>query len=122
MSKQMVEIEVPDGYTLIDYRVGQSEEFILINGKATRHYGHFGEYPILVKTPVSLHKFYLDAISLTQTKGFRYGQGMFNHLLTVNSVLAEKIRGTNCDPFQCESRTDPKFERFVEFIEGNWNK
>jgi hypothetical protein len=71
---------------------------------------------------VSLHKFYFDSIVYCRQTGQRYGQGMFNHLLEVRPELAEAVRGTNRDPFHCVSPTDPRFDRFVEYIESEWYK
>jgi hypothetical protein len=70
----------------------------------------------------SLHKFYFDSIMLARKHGWRYGQAMFNHLLEVRPDLAETVRGTDKDPFYVQELKDPKWDRFVEYIELNWYK
>lgn len=69
---------------------------------------------------LSLHEFYFDSITRCRKTGERYGQGMFNHLCEVKPDLAEKVRGTNMDPFYCSSSMEAKFDRFITFIEANW--
>lgn len=69
---------------------------------------------------LSLHEFYFDSITRCCKTGERYGQGMFNHLCEVKPDLAEKVRGTNMDPFYCSSSMEAKFDRFITFIEANW--
>ena len=77
---------------------------------------------------ISLHQFYFDAIAgnikrLSENlhaERWRYGQIMFNHLLTVKPELAERVRAQSYDPFYCDSPADPRFDAFVEFIETNW--
>lgn len=73
---------------------------------------------------ISLHQFYYGGIVRSATNRERYGQAMFNHLVEIRPDLAEKIRGTNMDPFFCNRPNDPsgKFDRFVQFIEENWRK
>ena len=123
MPKQMVEIEIPEGYELVGYGVPGKEELILVKGEVVPGKHNFGEYPILKKTRVSLHNFYKSAIDYHDSyPDQRYGQAMYNRLKVVRSELAYKINGTNCDPFQCKRTDDPQFERFVEFIESNWDK
>ena len=70
---------------------------------------------------ISLNKFYFDSITRCRKNGERYGQGMFNHLCEVKPDLAEKVRGTNMDPFYCSSPMEAKFDRFINFIEANWS-
>lgn len=69
---------------------------------------------------ISLHKFYFDAIVRARTNRERYGQAMFNHLCTVRPDLSELVRGTEHDPFHVSSLSDPRWDKFVEFIEANW--
>ncbi len=69
---------------------------------------------------LSLHRFYFDAITRARLKRERYCQAMFNHLCEVRPDLSEKVRATAMDPFYCTSPNDPKFDRFIEFIEKNW--
>jgi hypothetical protein len=70
---------------------------------------------------MSLHQFYVGVIAYKSANPFqRYGQAMFNHLVTVRPDLAEMVRGTNCDPFYCLSQTEPRFDKFTNFIEKCW--
>lgn len=77
---------------------------------------------------LSLHQFYFDAIAKCRAHNiahapvnqWRYGQAMFNHLVDVRPDLSEAVRGTDADPFHCESPADPRFDRFVAYIETNW--
>lgn len=70
---------------------------------------------------ISLHKFYFDGIARGLRTGERYCQAMFNHLHEVRPDLSERVCGTDHDPFYCESPQDPKWDRFVTFIEANWH-
>lgn len=69
---------------------------------------------------ISLHKFYFDGIVRACRTQERYGQAMFNHLCEVRPEMAKMIRGTLNDPFHAESPQDPRWDRFVKFIETNW--
>lgn len=69
---------------------------------------------------LSLHKFYFDAIQRARREGERYGQAMFNHLCSVRPDLSEKVRGSDMDAFYVEKLSDPRWDRFVEYIEKNW--
>lgn len=69
---------------------------------------------------MSLHKFYFDGITRARVTGERYCQAMFNHLAEVRPEMAELVRGSETDPFHCQGPTDPRWDRFVEFIEKNW--
>jgi hypothetical protein len=69
---------------------------------------------------LNLHKFYFDGITRARKTGERYCQAMFNHLHDVRPDLAEQVRGTDKDPFYCPSPDDPRWDRFVNFIETNW--
>lgn len=72
---------------------------------------------------MSLHKFYFDAQAYARQSGNqRYGQAMFNHLCTVRPELAERVRGTDKDPFYVAALSDPRWDRFVTFLEAEWNK
>lgn len=68
----------------------------------------------------SLHKFYFDAIMRGRANRERYGQAMFNHLCEVRPDLAERVRMTNMDPFHVSALSDPRWDRFVAFIEARW--
>ncbi len=70
---------------------------------------------------LSLHNFYFDSMARAhRLLHERYGQAMFNHLQSVRPDLAERVRGTDKDPFSCKSPTDPRFDRFIDFIESEW--
>ncbi len=77
---------------------------------------------------IPLHKFYNDGMVRARDTKERYGQAMFNHLHEVQPELAEKVRGTEMDPFYCSSGSvkdlirpnDSRWDRFVQFIETNW--
>lgn len=72
---------------------------------------------------LTLHKFYFDAVVYARQTGHqRYGQAMFNHLCEVRPDLSEQVRGTDKDPFYVESLSDPRWDRFVDFIEAEWYK
>ena len=71
-------------------------------------------------SPISLHKFYHDAIVRVGKTRERYCQAMFNHLYEVRPDLARQVTETDMDPFYCPSPQDPKWDRFVAFIEANW--
>mgnify|MGYP003645749907 CR=1 FL=1 len=65
------------------------------------------------------HKFYSDAITRARVKKERIGQALFNHLYQVKPELAEKVRGTDMDPFYVEYG-HPNWDRFIVFIEKEW--
>lgn len=69
---------------------------------------------------LSLHKFYFDAQMRARKTGERYGQAMFNHLYEVRPDLSEQIRATDADPFYVSELSDPRWDRFISFIEKNW--
>ena len=69
---------------------------------------------------LSLHKFYSGGITRARQTRERYCQAMFNHLSDLRPDLSEQVRGTDMDPFYCASPTNPRWDRFVEFIETNW--
>lgn len=71
---------------------------------------------------ISLHRYYFDSIIKASRHQWRYGQAMFNHLLEVRPDLAEAVRGTDKDPFYVKELADPRWDRFVEFIESEWYK
>lgn len=70
--------------------------------------------------PISLHKFYFDGITRARKTGERYCQAMFNHLHEVRPDLSVRIEATDKDPFYAPSPKDPRWDRFVAFIETNW--
>jgi hypothetical protein len=69
-----------------------------------------------------LHQFYFDAVTRARNSQERYGQAMFNHLRQVRPDLAERVRGTDKDPFYVSALTDPRWDRFVAFIENEWRQ
>jgi hypothetical protein len=70
---------------------------------------------------ITLYKFYIDAIQeMKKNKHLRYGQILFNKLVELRPDLSEKIRGTEYDPFYCESTDETKFHEFIKLIESNW--
>jgi hypothetical protein len=69
---------------------------------------------------VSLHKFYFDGILRARKTGERYCQAMFNHLCEVRPDLSEQVQGSIMDPFYAVSPQDPRWDKFVAFIETNW--
>jgi hypothetical protein len=73
---------------------------------------------------ISLHQFYFDAMTRRIKSGGRerYGQAMFNHLCEIRPELAEAVHGTESDPFYAQDFTDPRWDRFVEFIETHWRE
>jgi hypothetical protein len=70
---------------------------------------------------MSLHQFYFDAQARARKTGERYGQAMFNHLYEVRPDLSEQVRGQDTDPFYVERLSQPRWDRFVTFLEANWN-
>jgi hypothetical protein len=59
---------------------------------------------------------------LARERHWRYGQALFNHLLEVRPELAERVKGTDIDPFYLEgpAQDSNKWDRFIEFLESNW--
>ena len=51
-------------------------------------------------------------------KGLRKGQSYFNALHKVDWILAEKIKGSNVDPFY----NDTKIPQFLETVTRTWDK
>ena len=47
---------------------------------------------------------------------------MFNHLSKIRPDLAERVRGTDKDPSYVDWLNDPRWDRFVQFIESEWYK
>ena len=50
----------------------------------------------------------------------RYGQIAFNMLNDVRPDLAAVVRGSIMDPFYCEKTRDPRFLRFIDFLQEKW--
>lgn len=53
-------------------------------------------------------------------KDWRIGQAYFNTLVEARPDLAEKVRGTNLDPFYADNAMDACFVRFIYFVAENW--
>lgn len=53
----------------------------------------------------------------------RYGQTAFNVLSAQRPDLADKVRGTDVDPFYVTHHlSDARFLRFCDFLLDNWGK
>lgn len=58
--------------------------------------------------------------TVVQHPKWRVGQCAFNALLTCYPALAEKVRGTDADPFYVEDpMVDPRWWKFNEFLAEN---
>lgn len=55
-------------------------------------------------------------VAISNPKGLRYGQIMFNELNKIRPDLANSIRGTDCDPYY----KDTAIGDFLTFIIKNW--
>ena len=54
---------------------------------------------------------------------YRYGQALFNTLLGIRPDLAERVRGTEIDPFHARGGVeDPRLYKFGEFVNREWDK
>jgi hypothetical protein len=69
---------------------------------------------------MSLRKFYDDVIERMRITHERPGQAAFNHLVAVRPNLAEALRGTDSDPFYVDDFYNPKWCKFVEWLESTW--
>ena len=65
---------------------------------------------------------YFAAVANVQkaNPAWRYGQSCFNVLLLHRPELAERIRGTDADPFHARSDSDPRMQRFYRFVDEEW--
>lgn len=50
----------------------------------------------------------------------RYGQAAFNQLNEVRKDLADKVAGTDMDPFYMVESRWVYWEKFVNFVADNW--
>lgn len=50
----------------------------------------------------------------------RYGQAAFNMLHEKRPDIADKIVGTDADPFYIKSTDDKRWLKFCEFVRDNW--
>jgi hypothetical protein len=69
---------------------------------------------------MSLHKFYFDAQHRAASTRERYGQATFNLLSIRRPDLSEQVRSSDMDPFYVSELSDPRWDRFVAFLEANW--
>jgi len=51
---------------------------------------------------------------------YHYGQAFFNVLHELRPDLAEKIRGTEIDPFNSHTSTEPEVAQAAQFVMENW--
>jgi hypothetical protein len=70
---------------------------------------------------MSLHEFCMNADRYARQYRQRYGQALFNYLLDVRPDLAEKVRGTDSDPFYAYTENDARAKRFMEFLGVVWD-
>lgn len=67
---------------------------------------------------------FLHTVSIEAAHGkhkkWRRGQTLFNMLLTERPSLAEQIRGTDRDPFNCNSIYEPAYKACIDFLKENW--
>jgi len=52
----------------------------------------------------------------------RLGQRYYNVLYTMRPDLAEKIKGTDTDPFYASKPDDERIKRFIEFVVEHANR
>lgn len=70
---------------------------------------------------MKIHEYFNQCVELKKKTGWRMGQACFNHLLSVNRDLAEKVRATQFDPFYWEVGDKP-YQDFCHWLEENWTK
>lgn len=67
---------------------------------------------------------YLEAVVIgsVQYKNWRVGQTAFNALVSMRPDLAERIRGTDIDPFYCDHlpHGHEKIAVFLSHVQENW--
>lgn len=63
----------------------------------------------------------MNARWLEKNGSERLGQAYFNELVQIAPEFAEKIRGTNADPFYLESPTDPRWNAFYVALENEFS-
>lgn len=71
---------------------------------------------------MKIHRFWIGAGERISRTGERYGQALFNHLESVRPDLANRVRGTDADPFRCFDAYSAQIERFAEFVEREWSR
>lgn len=70
---------------------------------------------------LTLAEFYgLTRQNMADRPNWRYGQALFNSLLSIRPDLAERIRGTEIDPFTVNVEHDRRLEKFTQFLQENW--
>ncbi len=76
-----------------------------------------------MSTDLSLHQFYAGIKErISKNPNERYGQAAFNYLCEVRPDLSERVRTTVMDPFYIRTTDDPRWVKFVKFIETEWYK
>lgn len=60
------------------------------------------------------------ATAMASEDSWRYGQACFNILAVVRPDLAERVRGTDMDPFHADRSGDKRIGRFMSFLALNW--
>jgi hypothetical protein len=73
-----------------------------------------------VEGNMTLNDYYVLSSLRFQKTNERFGQSLFNTLEEINPILADKVRGTNNDPFYASLPQDIKVKHFIKFIEKNW--
>lgn len=63
-----------------------------------------------------------EAKSRAKRTGERIGQAVFNHLYSVRPDIADKIRGTNFDPFPFDDEKHPRYIVCMVHIRKLWNE
>lgn len=64
-----------------------------------------------MKSALYFHEFWVKVDQhFAKNHDWRYGQSVFNVLLTYRPDLAEKIRGTDLDPFYSDNLSDELHE------------
>ena len=70
---------------------------------------------------VSLSEFFASVAAQQEIyPDWRYGQTCFNTLLRWRPDLAERVRGTDQDPFHARNNNDPRMVRFMRFLAEEW--
>lgn len=70
---------------------------------------------------MTFDKFIVEIFKTQNKTGWRLGQAIFNVLAENRPDLAEKIRGTEMDPFYVQENPQ-KINEIMDWLEGNWNQ
>jgi|GEM_PF-3935375 hypothetical protein len=54
--------------------------------------------------------------ALNRHRNWRYGQALFNVLFDMYPNSANKVRGTNADPFYAKNTKSPQVGEFMDFL------